>query len=274
MEQGAPIVELFDAPERADRAAAQARANLARAQLARSQSLAVKGAESQQLLDQRQAELEQALAEIQQLDARIAQKTVRAPFAGDLGIRRVNLGQYVSAGDPIATLTSIDELYVNFTLPQQELAKLQRGGAVEVMADAWPERMFAARINAVEPVVGAQTRNISVQAVLRNPDRVLRPGMYVTARVMLPPEQNAIALPATAIKTSASGSSIIVIRTAENGREGTAELRAVRTGRRIGERVVVTHGVAPGDVVVAEGLLRVQPGAKVAVSRIVEPQAG
>ncbi|MET0656746.1 MAG: efflux RND transporter periplasmic adaptor subunit, partial [Steroidobacteraceae bacterium] len=146
VKQGAPIVELFDAPERADRAAAQARADLARAQLARSQSLQLKGAESQQLLDQRQAELDQALAEIQQLDARIAQKLVRAPFAGELGIRRVNPGQYVSAGDPLFSLTAIDQLYVNFTVPQQELGKVHVDGTVEVLADAWPDRRFTARI--------------------------------------------------------------------------------------------------------------------------------
>ena len=273
VEKGAPIVELYDAPERADRAAAQARADLARAQLARSQSLAHKGAESQQLLDQRKAELDQALAEIQQLDARIAQKTVRAPFSGDLGIRRVNPGQYVNAGDPIASLTSIDELYVNFTLPQQDLAKVQRGGLVEVISDAWPGRVFTARINAVEPVIGAETRNVTVQALLPNKEKLLRPGMYVTARMVLPDEQNGIAVPATAIQTSAMGASVVLVRGENNTKEGTAEIKPVQIGRRIGERVVVTQGLSPGDVVVAEGQLRVQPGAKVTVTRIVESQA-
>lgn len=271
--QGAPIIELFSAPEHADRAAAQARADLARSQLERSKSLAYKGAESQQLLDQRQAELDQALAEIAQLDARIVQKTVHAPFAGDLGIRRVNLGQYVNAGDPIATLTAIDELYVNFTLPQQELAKVQRNRVVEVTVDAWPDRVFTARVNAVEPVVGTQTRNLTVQAVLPNPERLLRPGMYVTARLVLPAQVGGITVPTTAIQTSASGNSVVLIRGDNNTKEGTAEIKPVQTGRRVGERVVVTDGLTAGDVVVSEGQIRVQPGAKVAVSRLVEEPA-
>lgn len=274
VKQGASIVQLFDAPERADRAAAQARADLARSQLARSRSLKVQGAESQQLLDQRQAELDQALAEIQQLDARIAQKVVRAPFAGELGIRRVNPGQYVNAGDPLFSLTAIDQLYVNFTVPQQELAKVRAGGTVEVSADAWPGRMFTAQINAVEPVIGADTRNLTVQALLSNSERLLRPGMYVTARLMLPPDQNAIAVPATAIQTSASGNSVIIVRGPNSTREGTAEIAPVQTGRRLGERVVVTQGLSPGDVVVSEGQLRVQHGAKVRVARLVEENAG
>lgn len=271
---GAPIVELFAAPERADRAAAQARADLARSQLERSRSLKVRGAESQQLLDQRQAELDQALAEIQQLDARITQKVVRAPFAGDLGIRRVNPGQYVSAGDPLFSLTAIDELYVNFTVPQQELGKVRVAGTVEVSADAWPGRTFTATINAVEPVIGADTRNVTIQALLANPERLLRPGMYVTARLVLPPEQNAIAVPATAIQTSASGNSVVLVRGPNNAREGTAEIAQVYTGRRIGERVIVTKGLAPGDVIVSEGQLRVQHGAKVRVARLIDDHAG
>jgi multidrug efflux system membrane fusion protein len=274
VKRGERIVQLFDAPERADRAAAEARAELARAQLARSRSLKVQGVESQQLLDQRQAELEQALAEIQQLDARIAQKVVRAPFAGELGIRRVNPGQYVNAGDPLFTLTAIDELYVNFNVPQQELSKVRVGGVVEVTSDAWPGHTFTGRINAVEPVIGADTRNLTVQALLPNPDRLLRPGMYVTARLVLPPEQNTIAVPVTAIQTSASGSSVIVVRGPNSAREGIAEVVPVQTGRRIGERVLVIKGLSPGDVVISEGQLRVQHGSKVRVTRLIEGQAG
>lgn len=270
---GAPIVELFDAPERADLAAAQARAELAGTRQQRAKALAAQGAQSQQLLQQRQAELDQALAEIKQLEARIAQKTVRAPFAGDLGIRRVNPGQYVSAGDPIVSLTAIDDLYVNFNIPQQELAKVQMNGAVEVEADAFPGRVFAAHINAIEPMIGAQSRNLTVQAVLPNPERLLRPGMYVTARLILPAEANAIALPTTAIQTSAAGASVVLIRGPNNSHEGTADMQSVQTGRRVGERVVVTQGLAAGDVVVSEGQLRVQPGAKVTVSRLVEQEA-
>jgi multidrug efflux system membrane fusion protein len=202
---------------------------------------------------------------VRQLDARIAQKAVRAPFAGDLGVRRVNPGQYVNPGDAIATLTALDPVYVNFTVPQQELAKLKVGGAVQVASDAWQGRVFTARVNAVEPAIGADTRNVWVQAILANPDRALRPGMYVTARLELPPEPDAILAPATAIQTSAAGDSVTLIKGPQAAREGVAQIVPVETGRRIGDRVVVTQGLKSGDVVVTEGQIRLQPGAKVKV---------
>lgn len=263
---GTVLVQLDDGPERADRAAAQAKADFARVQYERSRRLSATGFEARQLLDQRRAELDEAIAAVRQLDARIAQKQVRAPFAGQLGLRRVNPGQYLNPGDPVATLTSLDSLFVNFTVPQQELAKLHVGGAVEVAADAWPGRAFTAHVNAIEPMVGTDTRNVSVQALLANPDHLLKPGMYVTARLALPPQTDAIVVPATAIQTSASGESVVVIRGPAAVRAGTAEPVPVQTGRRVGDAVVVDKGLKPGDVVITEGQLRVQPGAKVTVS--------
>src|SRR3546814_18259621 len=110
-----------------------------------------------------------------QFDARITQKQIRAPFAGELGIRRVNLGQYLNPGDPVATLTALDRLFVDFTLPQQDLAKLHVGAPVTIKADAWPERSFTGHVNAIEPRIGEDTRNVTVQAVVANPDHALRP---------------------------------------------------------------------------------------------------
>lgn len=263
---GAPLVQLYDAPDRADRAAARARADFAGIQLARSQELAPTGAEPRELLQQRRAERDQAAAAVRQFDARIAQKQVRAPFAGVLGVRRVDLGQYLNPGDPIATLTALDALYVDFALPQQELARLRVGATVDVTVDAWPGRVFAARVNAIEPRIGADTRNVSVQAILPNGDGALRPGMYVTAALALPPEHGALVVPATAIQTSASGDSVTVIRGPDARRKGRAEAIPVTTGRRVGDRVIVTRGLKAGDVVVTEGQLRVQPGADVVVA--------
>lgn len=267
--QGAALVQLYDAPERADRAAAAARAELARTQLARSRELAPTGAEPREVLQQRQAEYDQAMAAVRQIDARIAQKRISAPFSGDLGIRRVNPGQYLNPGDPVVSLTSLDQLYVDFTVPQQELSRIRMGGSVRVSADAWPGRAFTARVTTIEPRIGEESRNIMVQAVLANPDRALRPGMYVTAALDLPPEQGALVLPATAIQTSASGDSVTVVRGAKARQGGKAEAVSVTTGRRVGNNVVVTRGLKPGDVVVAEGQLRVQPGAEVRVARLI-----
>jgi multidrug efflux system membrane fusion protein len=262
---GAPLVQLYDAPERADRSAARARANFAGVQLARSQELAPTGAEPRELLQQRRAERDQALASVQQFDARITQKQVRAPFAGILGVRRVNLGQYLNPGDAIATLTALDTLYVDFALPQQELGRLHVGASVNVTVDAWPGRVFTARVNAIEPRIGTDTRNVSVQATVSNGDRALRPGMSVTAALNLPPERGALVVPTTAIQTSASGDSVTVIRGPDARRKGKAELISVTTGRRIGDRVIVTRGLKAGDVVVTEGQLRILPGAEVNV---------
>jgi multidrug efflux system membrane fusion protein len=263
---GAVLVQLYDAPERADRAVAQSRARFAQLNYRRSQQLVPTGAASAQELEQNQDELAQAEASVQQIDARLVQKTIRAPFAGQIGLRRVDLGQYLSAGDPIATLTDLDRLYVNFSVPQQALSKLRIGGAVEIHIDAYPDRRFVARLNAIEPVVGGDTRNVSAQAILANPDHALRPGLFASVRIVQPPRPGAILLPDTAIQTSASGDSVLVVRGRTPMREGAAQAVAVTTGEKVGDRVVVESGLVPGDVVIPYGQLRIQPGAAVRVT--------
>ncbi|MFX4088627.1 efflux RND transporter periplasmic adaptor subunit [Sphingobium yanoikuyae] len=271
---GALLVQLFDGPERADHRAAQAKAAFAGIQVARSQELAPTGAEPRETLEQRRADRDQAAAAVQQIDARLVQKQVRAPFAGVLGIRQVNLGQYLNPGDAVATLTALDSLFVDFALPQQELSRLQPGATVIVTSDAWPGRRFTAKVNAIEPKIGADTRNVTVQALLGNGDRALRPGMYVTAALELPVQQGALLVPATAIQTSAQGDSIIVIRGSNARVGGKAEIVPVQTGRRVGNDVVVTRGLNAGDVIVTEGQLRVQPGAEVKVAGAIPAKQG
>ncbi|PHP21328.1 efflux transporter periplasmic adaptor subunit [Sphingobium sp. IP1] len=271
---GALLVQLFDGPELADRRAAQAKAAFAGLQVARSQELAPTGAEPRETLEQRRADRDQAAAAVQQIDARLVQKQVRAPFAGILGIRQVNLGQYLNPGDAVATLTALDSLFVDFALPQQELSRLQPGATVIVTSDAWPGRRFTAKVNAIEPKIGADTRNVTVQALLGNGDRALRPGMYVTAALELPVQQGALLVPATAIQTSAQGDSIIVIRGSNARLGGKAEIVPVQTGRRVGNDVVVTSGLRAGDVIVTEGQLRVQPGAEVKVVGAIPAKQG
>lgn len=271
---GATLIQLYDGPERADRAAAAAKAEFARLQLARSRELAPSGAESREVLQQRQAEYDQAVAAVRQLDARLVQKRIAAPFAGQIGVRQVNLGQYLNPGDRIASLVALDRLFVDFTVPQQELSKLRPGSEVRVTSDAWPGRAFTAQVTTVEPRVDEQSRNIRVQATLANPDRALRPGMYVTAALTLAPLQGALVVPATAISTSAQGDSVVAVRGANARREGKAQIVAVEAGRRFGDAVVVAKGLKPGDVVLTEGQLRVQPGAPVRVSRLVSPTTG
>ncbi|XDF37355.1 efflux RND transporter periplasmic adaptor subunit [Paracidovorax avenae] len=265
VKEGAVLVKLYDAPEQADRAAAVARADFAQVQLRRSQELAPTGAEPRELFEQRKAEAAQAAAAVRQLDARIQQKSIRAPFSGQVGIRRINPGQYLNAGDAIATLTQLDPLYVNFTLPQQDLPRLTPGAPVQVSVDAAPGKVFTGRISSVEPRIHGETRNVAVQALLPNAGRLLKSGMYATARLALPATADAIALPLTAIQTSASGDSVVLVRDADAQGVGKAVTVPVVTGRRLGEEVLVTQGVKAGDVVVTAGQNRLPPGAVVTI---------
>lgn len=266
VKEGTVLVQLYDAPEQADRAAAAAKADFAQAQLRRSQELAPTGAEPRELLEQRKAQAAQDVAAVRQLDARIQQKAIRAPFSGQLGIRRINPGQYLNAGDVIATLTQLDPLYVNFTLPQQDLPKLTPGALVHVTVDAAPGQVFNAKISTIEPRIDGETRNVAVQALLSNADRLLKSGMYATARLALPATTDAIVLPLTAIQTSASGDSVVLVQDVDSQGIGKAVAVPVVTGRRLGEEVLVTQGVKPGDIVVMAGQNRLPPGATVKIN--------
>ncbi|EOG8375927.1 efflux RND transporter periplasmic adaptor subunit [Pseudomonas aeruginosa] len=266
VKEGTVLVQLYDAPEQSDRAAASAKADFAQLQLKRSQELAPTGAEPRETIEQRKAEAAQAVAAVRQLDARIQQKAIRAPFTGQLGIRRINPGQYLNAGDAIATLTQLDPLYINFTLPQQDLSKLTPGAPVQVTLDAAPGQVFDAKVSAIEPRIDGETRNVAVQALLPNAGRLLKSGMYATVRLTLPATADAIVLPLTAIQTSASGDSVVVVQGADAQGIGKAVAVPVVTGRRIGEDVVVTQGVKSGDIVVTAGQNRLPPGAAVKIS--------
>jgi len=263
---GTALAQLYDAPDRADRAVALSRARFSQLQYRRSQELVPIGAEASQMLDQHEAEWAQAKSTVAQIDARLVQKVIRAPFSGQLGLRKINLGQYVQAGDPVATLTNLDALYVNFTVPQQSLALLQPGQTVEVRSDAFPTRHFIARLVAIEPVVGSDTRNVSVQALVPNTDHALRPGLFVSVGVVQPSAPRSILLPDTAIQTSASGDSVLVVRGAKPLEEGVAQAVAVKTGRKVGDRIVIERGLHPGDVVIPYGQVRVQAGAAVKIA--------
>ncbi|WP_286159249.1 efflux RND transporter periplasmic adaptor subunit [Janthinobacterium sp. HH01] len=271
--QGQLLVQLYDAPERADLAAALLKADFARLQLRRSRELASTGAEARELLEQRESEANQALAAVRQLEARISQKGIRAPFAGRLGLRRIDLGEYLNPGQVIATLTQPDPLYVNFSLPQQELSQLAPGAAVKVTVDAVPGRSFDGAVATIEPRVDGATRNVAVQALLPNPGLLLKSGMYVTAALALPASDDAIVLPLTAIQTSASGDSVVLVREADAQGVGKAVAVPVVTGRSLGEAVLVTGGVKPGDIVVIAGQNRLQPGGKVKMQPATAPAA-
>jgi multidrug efflux system membrane fusion protein len=272
--EGDLLIRMFDAPGRADLAAAQARMQFAQLQYLRAEELARTGVEAQELMEQRRAERDEAKAVIQQIEARLTQKQLRAPFAGQLGIRRVNLGQYLNPGDTVGTLTALDRVHVDFSLPQQDLGRVSAGADVQILTDAYPDQRFLAQVTALEPQIDTDTRNVTIQATLDNPGGLLRSGMYVTVRLILPTRPDSILVPATAVQPSAQGDTAIAIRGDQPQVRGTAQPVSVVTGRRIGNGIIVEEGLRAGDVIVAEGQLRLQPGASVEVTQLMQAGGG
>jgi multidrug efflux system membrane fusion protein len=273
---GDPLVQLNDAPERGDLASYEAQARLAQIEVERSSQLAQRQFASRETLDQRQSQLDQARAMILKTEALIAQKLIRAPFSGQLGTRQVEVGQYVTPGAPIVTLTDLSTLYVNFTLPSQSRAQISVGQHLNVTADAYPGRIFTAEITTIEPQVSADTRTMTVQATMANPDNALLPGMFVNAAVVLPPQPDLVVLPETAVDYTLYGDSVYVIREDGKDANGKPILKAVRTpvktGARWGNNVAILDGLKPGERVVAAGQVKVQNGAQVVVSASPPPQ--
>lgn len=270
VEPNQTLVQLFDGQEQAQLTSAQARLKFALHQLKRSQRLAPSGAESLDVLQERQSAYTQALGEVKRVEAQIRQKQILAPFAGQLGIRQVNLGQYLNPGDDAVTLTALDKLYVEFTLPQQEFSAITIGGDIHFTSDAYPQRNFTAKVHAIEPQIDRDTRNILVQGELENPDLALRPGMYVNAALQLPANPDAILVPETAVQISAQGYSMVVVRGDNASQQGKADIIAVKIGQRIDNKIEIIDGLNAGDVIVTVGQNRVQPGADVVVQQLVD----
>src|SRR5712691_1344044 len=273
---GDPLVQLNDAPDRGDLANYEAQARWAAISLERAKLLAQRQAGPQQTVDQNQSLLDQARAQIIKTQAIIAQKLIRAPFAGRLGVRQIDLGQYLSQGTTIVTLTELDELYVNFTLPSTMRAAIVLGQTVNVTADAFPGRAFTARITTLEPQIRADTRTMMVQATLANPDEALLPGMFVNAAVVLPAEADRVVLPETAVDYTLYGDSVYVVRedgTDAGGKPVRKAFRTpVKTGTRWEGKVAILSGVDRGALVVAAGQIKLQNGAPVIVTGNPPPQ--
>jgi len=273
---GDPLIQLNDEPDRGDLANYQAQMHMAGITLTRNTRLAERQFSPQETVDQNQMQLDQMKAQIAKTEAIIAQKLVRAPFAGSLGMRQIELGQYLNSGAPVVTLTDLTHLYVNFTLASQRRAEIKPGQKVNVTADAFPGRVFIAEITTIEPQIRPDTRTIAIQATMTNPDEALLPGMFVNAAVMLPPQPDQVVVPETAVDYTLYGDSVYVIR--QDGADGngkrvlTAHRTAVTTGPRWNNNVAILSGLKPGDRVVAAGQLKLQDGGAVNVSDNPPPQ--
>lgn len=268
------LVELDTRQEQAQLAAAEAQRKLARLSIDRIRGLSREGVVSQSDYDAAEAEFDQAQAKVAEIAAVIERKTVRAPFTGILGIRHVNVGQYLRSGDPIVPLQSLNPIYVNFGVPQQEVGKLRIGAEVRVTAEGMTGAGPAGRITAVDSVVDRATRNMDVQATLENPGAALRPGMFVEARVLLDTKTSVVALPSSAINYAPYGDSVFVVAEMK-GPTGQAyrgvRQQFVKLGRAQGDQVAILSGVLPGDEIVTSGVFKLRNGAAVAVNNDVQP---
>jgi multidrug efflux system membrane fusion protein len=266
---GSPLLQLFDGPEQGDLASFKAQATGAQLALDRAKQLAARQFGPQATADAAQATYDQAVAGIAKTEAIISQKLVRAPFDGELGVRHVEVGQYLTAGTQIVTLTDLSQLYANFTVTEKDSGHLKVGQTVRVAVDAYPGRNFEGKINAIEPQIATDTRNIRVQATIDNPEHILKPGMFTTVTVMLPDKPAVVTVPETAVDYTLYGDSVFLIteKKEDDGKTSLTVVRTfVRTGNRINGRAEILSGLKPGDRVVAVGQLKLQSGAAVAIS--------
>jgi membrane fusion protein (multidrug efflux system) len=214
--------------------------------------------------------LRTAQAALDQQQAAIDKKTVVAPFAGHLGIRQVDVGEYVAAGTPIVTLQALDPIYADFYVPQQELAQMNIGQTATVTVDTYPGRVFSGRIEAVNARVDAATRTLQVRARIANPDHALLPGMFATVHVAVGAPQSLITLPATAITYNPYGSTVFLVEGAGAGHQTVRQV-FVQTGATRGDQVAITKGLAAGDVVVVAGQVKLRNGTPVAINNSLLP---
>ena len=272
--KGEVLVRLDTRQEQAQLTAANAQTSLSNVNFERMRGLREKGITSQAELDRAAAEHKQATARTGEMQAAIGRKTIRAPFSGVLGIRQVNLGQYLNPGDPIVSLQSLDPIYVNFAVPQQQVAELQVGREVGVTAEGTTKVRGAGKITAIDSVVDEATRNIEVQATLPNPDGVLRPGMFVRAQVVLGEATPIIALPASAINYAPYGDSVFIVgqmKSPDGKTYNGVRQQFVKLGASRGDQVAVVSGVKPGDEVVSSGVFKLRSGAAVVVNNKIQP---
>jgi membrane fusion protein (multidrug efflux system) len=265
--KGGLLVRLDISSEEAQLRSLEAQAELARLNLARERTLRSQNMVSQAELDTAEATLKQTDANADNIRATIEKKTIRAPFAGRLGIRLVNLGQYLDSGKPIVSLQSLTPVYADFSLPQQELARLKTGMVVRVTTDAYVGQAFEGTLSAISPELDQQTRSVGLRATFTNAGQLLRPGMFVRVEVLLPEERPVLAIPATSVLSATYGDSVYVIesRAATNNVKAGLVVRQqiIRTGEVRGDFVSVVAGLKAGERVVRSGIFKLRNGMSV-----------
>ena len=268
------LVRLDTSLEEAQLRAAEAQMEWTNISAERARKLRADNMVSQSDLDSAEAGLKQAEANADAIRATIAKKTIRAPFAGRLGIRIVNLGEYLDTGKPVVSLQSLAPIHADFSLPQQSLAQLSAGMRVRLTNDTFPDRQFDGTLNAINPDLDPSTRSVRLQATFDNPDQLLRPGMFARLEVLLPSEENVLVIPATAVLSAPYGSSVYLIEPSTNAAGGlVVRQQFIRTGRTRGDYVSVETGLKAGQKIVSSGLFKLRNGMSVTENNELVPKA-
>lgn len=272
---GQLLVQLNADPDIAQLHALEAAADLAEITYERDKKQIEAQAISQSTLDSASADLKSKQAQVTQQAAVVAKKSIRAPFAGRLGISSVNPGQYVNSGEKIVTLQSLDSIFIDFSLPQQELSRVSRGQTAVVFIDAYPGKTFTGKITAINPKVDPDSRNVQVEAVIANPGRELLPGMYATLEVLYGAAQHYLTLPRTAVTFNPYGETVYLVEEKGTDKAGKKTLTVRQTfvtlGPARGDQVAVLSGVKEGDQVVTSGQLKIKNNSTVIINNQVQP---
>jgi len=274
---GQTLVELNPAPLKAQLAQTEAQAALAELNLKRDEAQLRIQAISQAAVDTDRATLKSTLAQVAAQKALIAQKTIRAPFPGQLGIRQVNLGQYLAPGTAVVTLQMLDPMDIDFTVPQSQIGLIQVGMSAQVETSAVPDHAFSGRGTAIEPQIDPATRNLKVRARLANPDGILLPGMFATVRLSRGQPASYVTLPNAAVTYNPYGATVFIVTgggkgSGAEGRSGlTVQQRFITTGLTRGDQVAVLKGVKAGETVVTAGQLKLRNGSPITVNNSIQP---
>jgi membrane fusion protein (multidrug efflux system) len=272
VKKGELLIRQDTSSEEAQLPGALAQVKLTRTILERAEKMLAEQIISKSDYDTAVASHEQALAQTQTIRATIGKKTVRAPFGGHLGIRQINLGQLLREGDPVVTLQSLDPIYVNFTIPQQQLPLLRAGLPVRVTSDAFPGLKIDGRVTTVNPLVDDETRNVQVQATTANPGEALRPGMFINAAIGLPVRLKVLSIPVTAVLYAPYGDSVFVVDDGAKGKEGKVlRQQFVRLGEKRGDFIAVIEGLKEGETVVSTGVFKLHNGQAAVVDNKLAP---
>lgn len=276
VEQGDILLQMDTSTELSQLASAQASAELAKSDLARLRKLVKQKLASADALDRAEAEVKETVAQVGVIQALINKKTLRAPFSGRLGIRQVDLGEVLSVDDPVVSLQMLDPVYLDFSIPQQQLTRLTTGMQLRATADALVDTVFKGQVTAINPQIDQVTRNVKVRALVDNPDELLRSGMFVNVELLLADSRQVLSVPATAVLFATFGNSVFVVDSQTNSETGETNLvlrqQFISLGESRGDFVEVKAGLKAGETVVTSGVFKLRAGSPVIIDNKLSPQ--